>query len=507
MRSSRFAFALVLASIAGCSSSSFDVAETTDAPVDEDTAVADTSVADTWIAPDTSEPTDIAADTVLPTDTVGSEVSDGSPPACDPSTKPDETMGVFASPTGSDGTGDGTALKPLRSIGAALVKANALGRSRVYLDVGTYPESVNIGDPPAGVFVEGGWKAIGASWGRNCAGDARAQTVIASPSNIGVLVDAPKKPSGLRRLTVTTKANGASPIDTSGEAVFGVFIRGNGAVFTLENVDVIGGNGGNGGTAKNGIPSSTSFVCAASCSTGAAGAGSPAASGAKVPGGFGASGYTPADGSPGVKGSDGQMGTSGGSGSSGSCVTSCSSLVPDCTGVTSCSAAVAIKTAANGSCGCGGSGGAGGGRGRGGGAAVSVLIIGDSVDVQIVGSRLQAGNGGKGSDGGLGADGSPGSTGKAGDSISCAASCGRDPSCNCAPSSTATVIAGGTAGGVGGTGGRGGNGGAGAGGQSYALVTIGTAQKVTTTSVTLAHGTGGSGSIFGTAGDRFPPGG
>ena len=491
---SRLSF-LTLALLVGCSSSSFDVLGTPDATGDDTSVTADTgATTDTGVAEDTS----VVEDTSVTTDTGTTETAptDG---GC-ATEAPDGTAGLFASPSGSDTAGDGSAAKPFQTIALAQTKARAAGKVKVYLDQGTYAEAVVIADGSTGIVIEGGWKKTGATWGRDCGAGARASTIIASPTSPAVLFEKVKTLSGLRRLTVKTKPKGATVADTAGESLIGVFIRGNGSRVALDDVEVIAGDAGDGGAAKAGV-ASAALACTTSCSTGASGTSSGPGAPASIPGGYGGSGFLPSDGSPGVKGGDGKMGTIFGYGGLENCVDDCPAV--DCS--LACPIASSTPTyAPNGTCGCGGIGGAPGGPGRGGGASIGLYANGDALDLQLVNVKITAGNGGKGSAGGLGADGAMGSPGKAGEDKTCNVGCNHNPTTCACQKAYPTTIKGGAAGGTGGAGGRGGNGGAGAGGPSWSLVAIGASPTVSATDVTYVHGVGGDGSIAGLSGDRFP---
>lgn len=481
-------FCLVLALAGGCSSGSFEVAPT----------AGDASV-------DSNAPPD---DGATPDTTTGDGGDETPPPACDPAAVPDDAMGVFASPVGSDASGDGTRLKPYKSIAVAMKAARGIGRSRVFLDVGTYAEAVTFADATPGIFVEGGWKATGASWTRNCAAGARAQTVIAAPTAVAIFADAVTHRSGVRSLTIATKSKGATVPDASGESVIGVFVRGDGSQFALDDVEVVAGSAGDGGAASGGAAGApiacTGYVCSAIAvgTHGAHGTAGPNGGAAKIPGSFGFSGFVPADGAAGTKGGNGAPGGPGGAGATRSCVGSCTGEGGVCGGF--CGVIWTNRTGDTGKCGCPGGGGGFGKPGRGGGASVALLVVGDA-QVDVTRSRLVAGNGGNGSPGGAGAEGATGAVGSGGASVACDTNCGRSPSCACVGVDQVT-LAGGAPGGTGGTGGRGGNGGGGAGGPSYTIVAV-SAAKVVVSDTALSYGNGGTapdGAVIGTSGERFP---
>ncbi len=419
------------------------------------------------------------------------------PPPCDPDERPDESDGVFVSPTGAP-TNDGSAATPVDSIEAAIVIARTVGRTRVYLDAGTYAESVQIEDSPEGVFVEGGWRSEGISWSRNCDPDAALQTVIRSPDPVAVTFQDVTHPSGLSLLTVQTAPRALKPgADTAGGSRIAVLVRGEGSSVRLLGVQLLPAAGDHGGPATAGTAGAAP-ACGGrvDCSNGAAG--TPGAAGADAPGTgtFDARGYGPVDGEAGVgAGTDGANGTGGDAAnqSRSDCNTGCS--CGTCTTSWSGSDYNGTETSTGGSCGCGGKAGGPGAAGRGGGASVALLVVGKNATVDVQNSLLRSGDGGDGSPGGVGGTGSEGTAGGASTDVrchrmDCIGGCGGGD-CSYNPVDPAPLIDAAN-GGSGGRGGDGGAGGGGAGGPSYSVVTVGGARIVRSESV-LAHGDGGAG--------------
>ncbi|HWB74490.1 MAG TPA: hypothetical protein VG755_06035, partial [Nannocystaceae bacterium] len=170
--------------------------------------------------------------------------SDTGVPECDPDAVAD---GVFASAaSGDDVAGDGTAMRPVATIGLAIKVALASEQRTIYLDEGVYDEAVGLPDAPLGLVIEGGWVRIGAQWSIDCSDDVVQRTVIAAPASSSFVVEASgvTHPSALRRMTLATKASGASPEDASGESIYGVRVLGEGSVLALEDVVVNAGDGG-----------------------------------------------------------------------------------------------------------------------------------------------------------------------------------------------------------------------------------------------------------------------
>lgn len=418
-------------------------------------------------------------------DANGDGSSDGS--AC--SAGPDTAHAIFVSLGGSaDSTVCGSPDVPCKTINLGIQRAVALARSVVYVNVGTYNESVQLA---AGVAVEGGWNQLGVSWSRDCGAHPEALAVIApTVATRAVVAMDLKGTATLRTLTIHSKT-GATDGTGHGESVYGVFATSSGAgtptTVNLEGVAVLANKAGDGSTGGTpGTPAQASNGCAPA-ETGAnaspnsnVGTGSPAGS-------FSIAGYTPHDGSTGPVGSVGGNGTSL-PGSTVDCWTctsgSCAGSAPN--GMTS--------TGEPGIPGCGGLGGGGGLAGKGGGASVGVFAW--QATVHLTAGSFVSSSGGKGGAGGEGASGGlggPGATGAIGPT--CTTGCvSRDI---CAPSCVSICLGAqgggpGGAGGPGGKGGQGGKGGGGAGGPSYGTYVGGGGSITLSASPQIAAGSGGS---------------
>ncbi len=440
--------------------------------------------------------------------TAGTGMDGGTP--CNPMATPG--AGVFAAPSGSDTAGDGSMDLPVASIARALEVAAATGQTTVYLSQGTYPEAVKFLSRHAGIFIEGGWASTGAAWSRDCSADARKKTLIASPTAVGIQVEQLAMRSGLRSLSVATKAAGTSAANTAGESCYGVLVTGSNTLFSLEDTAVKAGNGGNGGDATAvvaGLKASCSDLVNG-CGNGANGT-AGGNGGDALAGTFSASGYVPGDGQPGAPGNFGRNGTAGTQGQQGSCFLQegC-----NCDGASTNCGAIGnrmTKYGGHGTCGCGGDGGNAGSAGRGGGASVGVFASGSGVIVSVTGGTITAGNGGNGTAGGPSAAGTNGRAGAAGTAANCAADCVKNGAgVNCVNDGcrqTGSTLTGGTAGGTGGNGASGGRGGGGAGGPSYGVVALGGA-SVLVNGGSLMPGMGGPGggtAPAGLAGERYAP--
>ncbi len=413
---------------------------------------------------------------------------------CNPAARPGD--GVFVSSAAGDDQSEGTMATPFASIARALAAARGRGGSLIYLDQGVYPEAVQMLDTPAGIFLEGGWVLKNGAWSPDCGLDAFTRAVIAPGSeNVAVKAAGVVHASGLRHLTVSTKQAGNTPTDASGESLLGVFVHGDGSLFSLVDVAILAANAGDGGTASAGAEGSSGAAAGtcSPCQTGAAGApraevGLPAT----LPGSFASVGYLPADGAPGLPGVPGENGTAGTAGVSGLCVNGCSLANGWCP----CnSTGESTRTGGAGACGCGGEAGGAGSAGRGGGASVALLVVGNGASVTVEGGRLKAGDGGAGSAGGQGGNGGPGSPGADGSGVTCCTACQDGGTCswlppNCGEGSCYT-LSGGAAGSTGGDGGQGAGGGAGGGGPSFAVVRVGGAVVAVSPTTRVVFGSGG----------------
>ena len=426
---------------------------------------------------------------------------------CNPEAIPG--AGVFVSPGGSDATGDGSIDAPVATIARGLEIAATKGESTVYLAQGTYAESVRFFARHAGIFIEGGWSHASAAWTRDCSSEARKKTWIVSPTAIGVQVDQIAERSGLRSLSVATKALGKTAADSAGESLYGVHVSGANTLFSLEDVAIEAGDAGDGGPATAGSagPKANCTDLPAQCGDGAHGVtgtdGSPASAGT-----FSASGYVAGDGHQGKPGGAGKNGHPGIAGQSASCYLQegcrCDAASSSCAAT----GTRGTKQAAPGACGCGGDGGNGGAAGRGGGASIGIYASGSGVIVSVTSSAIGAGNGGAGSAGAAGGAGAAGRVGTKGQAASCAVDCVKGgSSCDYGCTQAIAMLAGGEAGSTGGNGAAGGRGSDGAGGPSYAVVPIEGASVIASDS-TLTHGTSGRGAgsaPAGLSGDRFSP--
>jgi hypothetical protein len=417
---------------------------------------------------------------------------------CDPAETPLAT-GIFVSPTGDGMTGNGSAAAPFKTITAAMAAAAMASGGVIYLDQGTYAETVAFtGTVASGVTIDGSWARVDLPWKRRCG--ERDKTVIAAPSAVAMtVVDAGTK-SGLSNLTLQTKSPGASLIDQDGESTVGIFARGTGT-FTLFNVEVKAGDAGPGGAPPPTFPvppqgcSGTPPECSKLPPIGTGSMGGPGAPGGV--GTFGPNGYAVTRATMGMPGGAGANGSAGGSGFT---LTGCTA---DCSALNDCSASLDTSvTSEPGYCGCGGAGGAAGKPGHGGGASVGVLVEG-AYSVTIDYCLIEAGHGGAGSDGAAGSVGGQSTSGMAGADASChmGGCTGQAGNCHFSDGGNGTVVGGGFAGSAGVPGGVGGKGGGGAGGPSYSVVSAGggTAHVLATSKLSAAGG--GAGQSGAPAGD------
>lgn len=411
-------------------------------------------------------------------------------PACDLNEKPD-SQAVFVSAQGSDTTGDGSLDKPLATLGQAIKLAANSSAKLVVADQGTYKESVAFDAKVAGVAIRGGFKKAGGVWSRDCDASARQKTVIDSPTNVGVRID--NVSAKLETLTVLTKAKPARVSGAAGESQYGVFVTGDDAIVALTDVRVVGGGGGDGGSAVK-LVASAPVTCDGLTGCGDGANGSPGTVGTDAPAStFGLTGHLPGNGGDGTPSSSGKNGVAGKD--DGATKTGCHAQ-SGCAGVckdNNCGAIGGTSSVkgAQGKCGCGGLGGQSGGGGWGGGASVALFVSGKGV-VTVAFSELTSHSGGAGSPGKAPTAGLSGTDGTKGASVTCYTNCySASPCGNCEQNSE--VAGGGTKGLPGGKGGDGMPGGNGAGGASIAIVRVGGALVTLSDGSVANPGKGGLG--------------
>jgi hypothetical protein len=409
---------------------------------------------------------------------VGADGGDaGSLPECE-ATPADAALGIFVSPAGSSVVNCGSAASPCSTIAQGMARARATARSLVYIDSGTYGETVVL---LAGLTLRGGWDNIAGEWTRKCTADRAASAVITSPAEVGLVADYVGEAT-LDTLTVRTK-----PLANASESTYAVVVRGTGTKLVLSDVIAVAADAGHGAQGAAGAsPPAAIGQCAPGSGANGTSDGSPGDGASR--GAFESTGYVRRDGVRGGTGASGQPGTQAPEPICAECSSCEHELGSICVGVgASCGEA--------GPAGCGGPGGAGGEGGYGGGSSVALFVWDATVDVAA--GRLEAGRGGDGGPGGApggGGAGSPGLTGAV------PASCDvcSDGAGQCFHLGSAQGMS--TTGGNGGAGAQGGTGGSGAGGFSYAVFKGGSA-NVTISSVTgLAFGAAGTGATNGAAG-------
>ena len=423
------------------------------------------------------------------------------PPGCQLGAEPrdsmacvDDRIGVFVSPTGNDGSGDGTKNKPVASITRGIALANSKKKIRVYICGGPYQEHVTLSSSTS---LYGGFA---------CDWQYSGTAVQVTPSDRGIVFTA----NGVSSITVADIAFAAKSGSDPGESSVAGFISASqgvalrrvtftagtgvtGRAGTLTTVsfptDLVGhdgsGNtggaprtctcpalgsstGGGGGDVGNAGDAGTANPptgrdgggggASGSCSSGVGNDGSNAPAGADgtSPQALGAisatTGWTPTAGKNGTPGGPGQGGGGGG-------------------GPTA-------APGAGGSGGCGACGGAAGTGGQGGGGSIALLVW-SSTGTTLSACTLATANAGDGASGAGGQTGqSPGGAGGFPD-----------------PTSRR-----GCQGGNGGNGGAGGAGAGGAGGVSVGVLWSGgqipTLDDATTNAITFGkegkQGTGGA---------------
>jgi hypothetical protein len=422
----------------------------------------------------------------------------------------DDAKAVFVALTGDDGASGLTREAPKRTVSAALVAAQAAGRTDVYAAAGTYDEGVGV-DLPSGIGIYGGYATGG--WSR-------------SPLYTTVIQGSPQAAtaSGATGVTLQLLTLHGTAGDGSAYGLRAVA----GSQLSLSAVTVESGAGSTGangsgyiapavsGTAGDpgvdGYEDDAYFYCAGdqadpppftsagtnsadSSANGGRGRrggitnGGNVAGGAGEPSPGGAAGGLPHSGSAGGDGDDGTGGENGSVGQPGGLVYSAGGAVPTAgedggagtRGQGGGGGAGGGSSHSTGTCndwggsgGGGGGGGAGGAGGRGatsGGGSFAVFLWASSAT--FTDSALTTADGGDGGVGSLGQAGGDGALGGLGGGGYDEGAAGGD-------------------GGNGGDGGDGGRGGGGAGGPAVGVLS-GAGSDVTTSNVVFTLGSGGQG--------------
>lgn len=436
-------------------------------------------------------------------------------------TNPPPASAIFVSSTVGSPSGAGTMASPVNSITLGIGKAVANSLPDVFIDGGTYAESITL---VSGVNLFGGYSS-GAGWTRTGAttvvnGSTTAVTGT-SVSNVvidGVTIHAAANSSagassyGIRLVNATSitiqnctitagsggtgsgGANGANgsagnnggggadgscdggcPVSGCGGCAAG----GGGGGGGFSPCGNHGGTGGQGGNEDSCVGQTNGFPGSAGVNGGSGGgggssgnpgggggAGNPGSAGSNAGNGGGGVGGSAASGTwvgnNGGTGSSGTSGTGGGGGGGG--------------GAQTCSTCNDGPGNGGGGGGAGGCGGGGGGLGTAGGGSFGVFLV-NYPSVRLANNSVATGNGGAGGNGGVRGLGGAGGAGSPG-----------------AQTCTGEVGAGGN-GGDGGVGGNGGHGGGGAGGPTIGIFCTVAGQSCSGNSVaTGSPGTGGSSS-------------
>jgi hypothetical protein len=317
---------------------------------------------------------------------------------CPPVT-PDSTKTIFVSTGGgNDVPTCGSEQSPCATIQTGVMRASTVGRPNVYVDRGTYVESVSLA---SGVTVQGGWDDVGGIWTRNC--NPTATVIQAASSNVTITADTLGGTATIDTLTVLSKD---PALVGSGESLYGIMAID--ATTTL-NVNVVlvaigkGGDGSAGGTGTDG----TGGGGGCTPSDGVNGAAGSNGAGA-VAGTLSRSGYTSAAGTDGTNGTGGDNGVAA---SSGTCVACGTCAIDPMTGLCGFTPDGTQSCGTLGPSGCAGSGATGGGGGTGGGSSVALFAW--DAHVTLTGGSLQSGDGGAGGNGGSGGNGGAGGAGGA----------------------------------------------------------------------------------------------
>ncbi|WP_437875740.1 PGRS family protein [Sorangium sp. So ce513] len=455
---------------------------------------------------------------------------DGGPPAgCVPSETEgavDDGCGVFVSSSGSDGNA-ATKEAPVKTLAAALARAEESGKRGVYACAETFEEVVEV---TRGVTIYGGLDCTN-GWG--WIGEEKKTVLTAGVGEIPLVVRGGGGEASVRVEDVHVQARGVGPDEQeafagvssiaavaeeasvelarcvleagdaaageegaayevgamrgaegkpgaeacSGERTFGAAsVKNDCGTPEDESDDSRGGSGGIGeadvgGPGAKGTPGATQNGGLGAeelmvCTEGVAGA--PGAEGLPGAGATGlgeisASGYTGVAGSAGVKGGTAQGGGGGGGAKGG-------------VGADKCPDEASAGGASGGSGGAGGCGGAGGRGGGAGGSSIALLSLNATLSFDEV--TLKTGRGGAGGKGGEGQEGGDGGAGGPG---------GTTPE-------GATALHDACGGGAGGKGGRGGPGGGGRGGHAIGIAYKGAVPSTQGAAIELGEaGPGGAG--------------
>ena len=431
----------------------------------------------------------------------------------------DVALAIFVATTGSDAN-PGTMALPVATINAAIAKAEAAGKTHVYVSNGTYQGRVTLAN---GISIYGGY-AQATGWKR-AAGNT---TTIVSNTEASGRMSAVEGVNVIAATTIDRVTIQSGAAITPGASSYAVYCA-RCTALTLKNSILLAGRGAAGSPGANGSPGLSGANGTAGgfgmCDAAPAGSGGPGGvrvcNGVDVGGGPGGPGGPQGanagvigttgrngggPGGPGGPGGDpggggirGQNGAAVGVGTPGSGGMFGMLLAGYWLGMAGGNGVVGfhgrggggggggggqgcllcVGGAGNGG-GGGGSGGCGGGAGTGGtaGGGSFGLFLVDSTGIVVTACTITSsagGDGGRGGSGGLG--GSPG-LGQPG-GLACTAEVGQ-----------------GGAGGDGSKGGDGGGGGGGAGGPSFAIFRSNTTPSIT--AATLGNGLGGAGGPGGT---------
>ncbi|MGK3999691.1 PGRS family protein [Sorangium sp. So ce1024] len=452
----------------------------------------------------------------------------GTPSSCVPSAAGAEVAdacGVFVSSSGSDGN-PATKEAPVKTLAAALARAEESGKRGVYACAETFEEAVEV---TRGVTIYGGLDCTN-GWG--WIGEEKKTVLTAGVGEIPLVVRGGGGEASVRVEDVHVQARGVGPDEQeafagvssiaavaeeasvelvrcvleagdaaageagaayevgamrgaegkpgaeacSGERTFGAAsVKNDCGTPEDESDDSRGGDGGNGGPdvggpggpgtpedRANGGKGEGAEVCTEGTAGADGGEGGPGA-GATGLGEISASGYTGVAGSAGVKGGTAQGGGGGGGAKGG-------------VGADKCPDEALAGGASGGSGGAGGCGGAGGRGGGAGGSSIALLSLNATVSFEEV--TLKTGRGGAGGKGGDGQEGGDGGAGGPG---------GTTPE-------GATALHDACGGGAGGKGGRGGPGGGGRGGHAIGIAYKGAVPSTQGAAIELGEaGPGGAG--------------
>jgi hypothetical protein len=126
--------------------------------------------------PDAGAETSVLTDTGVPSDDAESDAGIDAADVVCPDVSPDDAMGIYATPTGTNSATCGTRAAPCKTLSHSVTRAGVAFRTKVFAARGVYTEKLTLA---AGVEVIGGWDVTGTTWKRACVSPEEAVVVRA----------------------------------------------------------------------------------------------------------------------------------------------------------------------------------------------------------------------------------------------------------------------------------------------------------------------------------------